>query len=128
LESPCDIKETIKKIKDMGIKVGISIKPNTPAIAVKPYLEDIDLVLVMTVEPGFGGQAFMADMLPKISEIDKMIKESKKDILIQVDGGISKETAPLVYSAGARVLVAGSSIFSKDDYKKAIDDIVSSCK
>lgn len=127
LESPCDIKETIKSIRDMGIKVGISIKPNTPAIAVKPYLDEVDLILVMTVEPGFGGQAFMEDMLPKISEIDKMIKLSGREIYLQVDGGIDKNTAKLVYEMGANVLVAGSSIFRTNDYKKAIADLVNAC-
>lgn len=128
LESPCDIRETVKSIKEMGIKVGISIKPNTPAIAVKPYIDDVDLILVMTVEPGFGGQAFMEDMLPKISEIDKMIKLCGREIYLQVDGGIDKNTAKLVYEMGANVLVAGSSIFRTGDYKKAIKDLVEACK
>lgn len=128
LESPCDIRETVKSIKEMGIKVGISIKPNTPAIAVKPYIDDVDLILVMTVEPGFGGQAFMEDMLPKISEIDKMIKLCGREIYLQVDGGIDKNTAKLVYEMGANVLVAGSSIFRTGDYKKAIKDLVDACK
>lgn len=128
LESPCDIRETIKSIKEMGIKVGISVKPKTPAIAVRPYLDDVDLILVMTVEPGFGGQAFMEDMLPKISEIDKMIKLSGREIYLQVDGGIDKNTAKLVYEMGANVLVAGSSIFRTNDYKKAIADLVGACK
>lgn len=128
LESPCDIRETVKSIKEMGIKVGISIKPNTPAIAVKPYIDDVDLILVMTVEPGFGGQAFMEDMLPKISEIDKMIKLCGREIYLQVDGGIDKNTAKLAYEMGANVLVAGSSIFRTGDYKKAIKDLVEACK
>lgn len=127
VEAPCDVKETISKIKELGLKVGISVKPKTPADAVKPYINDIDLVLVMTVEPGFGGQAFMADMLSKIREIKEMINESGRDVLIEVDGGISPQTADLVYEAGAEVLVAGSSVFRAEDYKKAIDDLINAC-
>ena len=123
LEAPCDIEKTIKKIKELGLKVGISLKPKTPAEAIEPYLKDIDLVLVMTVEPGFGGQKFMADMLPKIKELKKMIDECGKEILIEVDGGIDKNTAPLVKEAGATVLVAGSSVFRSDNYKEAIDNL-----
>ncbi len=123
IEAPCDIEKTISKIKELGLKVGISLKPKTPAESLAPYLKDIDLVLVMTVEPGFGGQKFMADMLPKITELKKMIDESGKDILIEVDGGIDKNTAPLVKDAGATVLVAGSSVFRSNDYKEAIDSL-----
>ena len=123
IEAPCDIEKTIKRIKELGLKVGISLKPKTPAQAIKPYLNDIDLVLVMTVEPGFGGQKFMADMLPKIEEIKKMIDESGSDAVIEVDGGIDKNTAPLVKKAGAGVLVAGSSVFRSNDYKEAIESL-----
>ncbi|MBQ7799363.1 MAG: ribulose-phosphate 3-epimerase [Oscillospiraceae bacterium] len=123
LEAPCDIEKTISKIKELGLKVGISLKPKTPAEALAPYLKDIDLVLVMTVEPGFGGQKFMADMVPKIAELKKMIDKCGKDVLIEVDGGIDKNTAPLVKEAGATVLVAGSSVFRSDDYKEAIDSL-----
>ncbi len=123
LEAPCDIDNTIKKIKELGLKVGISLKPKTPAEAIKPYLNDIDLVLVMTVEPGFGGQKFMADMLPKIEELKKMIDESGSNAVIEVDGGIDKNTAPLVKKAGATVLVAGSSVFRSNDYKEAIESL-----
>ena len=123
LEAPGDIEKTISKIKELGLKVGISLKPKTPAEALAPYLKDIDLVLVMTVEPGFGGQKFMADMVPKIAELKKMIDKCGKDVLIEVDGGIDKNTAPLVKEAGATVLVAGSSVFRSDDYKEAIDSL-----
>ena len=123
LEAPCDIEKTISKIRELGLKVGISLKPKTPAEAIAPYLKDIDLVLVMTVEPGFGGQKFMADMLPKIQKLKKMIDECGKDVLIEVDGGIDKNTAPLVKEAGAAVLVAGSSVFRSSDYKEAIDSL-----
>ena len=124
VEAQSDIKKTIERIKSHNIKAALSIKPNTPVSTLKDYINDIDMVLVMTVEPGFGGQSFMADMIPKIREI----KEMKSDMLIEVDGGISAENAKLVYDAGARVLVAGSAIFNKADYKKAIDDIKGACK
>jgi len=128
IEAPCDAEKTIKKIKELGLKVGISLKPATPASAVEPFLKDIDLVLVMTVEPGFGGQAFMADMVPKIAELKSMIDKCGRDVLIEVDGGISPDNAQLVYSAGAEVLVAGSSVFKAEDYKKAIDELLDACK
>lgn len=114
-KSPFD---TIKKIRDKGKKVGVSIKPGTGVEAIGNIIDKVDMVLVMTVEPGFGGQAFMGDMVDKI----KALKESF-DGYIQVDGGINKETAPLVIQAGAGVLVAGSAVFKQDDYRKAMSEI-----
>ena len=128
VESPCDIKEAINKIKSFGAKVGLSVKPKTPAEAIAPYINDIDLVLVMTVEPGFGGQSYMYDMVPKIEKIKKMVDESGREILIEVDGGISPKTAKSAYDAGAEVLVAGSSVFRADNYSDAISDILESLK
>ena len=101
----------IEKIKKAECKVGISLKPSTPANAIKPYLEMIDMVLIMTVEPGFGGQKFIPSMLNKIEEIRKY--NSKIDI--QVDGGINAKNAKDVVKAGANMLVAGSAIFESDD-------------
>ena len=124
LEAPVDTKETINKIKKLGKKVGISIKPKTPALAVEPYIQDVDLVLVMTVEPGFGGQAFMADMLPKIKEIKAMAEKKNKELYIEVDGGIAPKTAPLVKEVGANVLVAGSSVFNSENYETAIRELM----
>ena len=121
LEAPVDVKKTVDHIKSLGVKAGLSIKPNTPAEALEPFIDDIDLVLVMTVEPGFGGQAFMHDMVPKIAKIKEMAKNHNKEIYIEVDGGISPETAKFVVEAGANVLVAGSAIFKKDNYGKAIE-------
>ena len=120
IEAPVDTKKTIELIKSLGTKVGISLKPNTPAKALEPFIDDIDLVLVMTVEPGFGGQAFMSDMVPKIAQIRDMAKKHNKEIYLEVDGGISPDTAKFVVDAGANVLVAGSAIFKKEDYGKAI--------
>ena len=123
VESDCDIELTIDEIKKLGKSPALSVKPGTPADAVFPYLDKIDMVLVMTVEPGFGGQSFMADMLPKIKAIREECDKRGIDMHIQVDGGISKETAPLVKQAGADVLVAGSAVFSADDTAKAIEEI-----
>jgi len=107
--------ETISKIKKLGRKAGMSIKPKTAISEIAPYLEDLDLVLVMTVEPGFAGQKFMQDMLPKIKELRKIYSGD-----IEVDGGITEKTAKEAIDAGANVLVAGTAVFGKSDYKKAI--------
>lgn len=110
-------------IRSYGAKAAISIKPGTPAEAVFPLLDKCDMVLVMTVEPGYGGQKFMADMLPKIAEIKKEIDKRGLVVDIQVDGGINPENAPSVISAGANILVAGSSVFKSDDRMKAIESL-----
>ena len=112
--------ETIKKIKDSGKKVGISIKPKTPVSAINDYLSDVDMVLVMTVEPGFGGQKFMADMLPTVEELAKIRAEKSLSYLIQVDGGIGADNAKLCTDKGVDVLVAGSSVFGKPDRTAAV--------
>lgn len=106
-----DVKALIRKIHDASLACGISIKPNTPIESVLPYLKDIDLVLVMSVEPGFGGQSFMPSCLDKIASLRKIIDENNYDCLIQVDGGINEETAKLTKDAGVDVLVAGSYLF-----------------
>lgn len=116
LESDDDPMKVIKAIKDEGKACGISIKPKTAPESLIPYLNEIDLVLVMTVEPGFGGQGFMYDMLPKI----KRIKELKKDIAVSVDGGINDETVSLVKKAGADIIVAGSFFFGARDPAEAV--------
>jgi ribulose-phosphate 3-epimerase len=105
---------SLQAIRAMGKKVGVSLNPATPAAAIAHVLDRLDLVLVMTVNPGFGGQAFIKAMLPKISEIREMTRG--RDIDIEVDGGITAETAPLVVKAGANALVAGSAIFKGGDY------------
>lgn len=107
-----DPKATITEFKRLGVKPGVSLKPKTPASAVLPYLKDVHHVLVMTVEPGFGGQSFMADMMPKMREIADYIKTNKLDCKIEVDGGIDLNTAPKAIASGAQVLVAGNAIFN----------------
>lgn len=124
LESDSDPDATIAAIHEKGCKAGISIKPKTPAEAVKPYLVRVDMVLVMTVEPGFGGQKFMTDMMPKVTQIRQWISESGREIDLQVDGGVNAETAKVCVEAGANVLVAGSYLFSKPDYAAAIKTLV----
>ena len=119
-DQPQDILDAISKVRSMGKKVGLSVKPKTPAEVLLPYLSLLDLVLVMTVEPGFGGQSFMADMLPKIADIRKMIDESNPDCELEVDGGVDPLTARLCKNAGANVLVAGSAVFKKTDRREAI--------
>lgn len=124
LESDSDASATIDAIHQKGLKAGIAIKPKTPAEAVKPYLDRVEMVLVMTVEPGFGGQKFMTDMMPKVTEIRHWIEESGRDIDLQVDGGVNGETAKICIQAGANVLVAGSYLFSKPDYAAAIQSLL----
>jgi ribulose-phosphate 3-epimerase len=117
IESESDTAATIEKIKKAGKKVGIALRPKTPASAIIPFLDKIDMALVMTVEPGFGGQKFMVDMMEKISQI----RAAAPDILIQVDGGIDSTTAPTVKQHGANVLVAGTYFFKAEDKTKAVD-------
>lgn len=120
---PQDIAEAIKTIKAEGKLVGLSVKPKTPASTLIPYISELDLVLVMTVEPGFGGQKFMHDQLPKISKIRDMINEQGLSCELEVDGGVDPITAPLVIEAGANVLVAGSAVFGKENRNEAIENI-----
>lgn len=119
-ESRCDLKAVLSEIRSLGLRAGISVKPGTPASAAVPYLELADMILVMTVEPGYGGQGFMADMLPKIREFRSLAPD--KDI--EVDGGINAETAKLVKEAGANVLVAGTYLFRSDDMRAAAESLL----
>ncbi|HCI59362.1 MAG TPA: ribulose-phosphate 3-epimerase [Ruminococcus sp.] len=120
VECDSDIDKTIDKIRSRGVKPGLVIKPNTPASAVFPYIDKIDLVLVMTVEPGFGGQSFMADMLPKVKEIKDECKRRGIDMLIEADGGIGEATIEQAASAGIDVCVAGTAVFKAENAKDAI--------
>lgn len=119
-DQPQDLQVAIDTVKAQGKKVGLSVKPRTPASVLIPYVEQLDLILVMTVEPGFGGQKFMYDMLPKIEEIRSMIDTYNPSCELEVDGGVDVETAPFVKKAGANVLVAGSAVFNKSDRAEAI--------
>lgn len=123
IESESDTEKTIDKIISRGVKPALVIKPKTRAEEVFEYLEKLDMVLVMTVEPGFGGQSFMADMLEKVKIIREKADEINPNLLIQVDGGIIPETAKSCINAGADVLVSGSYIFGASDIKSAIESL-----
>ncbi|MEI3062557.1 MAG: ribulose-phosphate 3-epimerase [Oscillospiraceae bacterium] len=118
-----NIVKAIDIAKSLGKKTGVTLKPRTPAEAVKPYIGMVDLVLIMTVEPGFGGQSFMHDQLPKIAAVRKMLDEAKLPCELEVDGGIDMNTAALAKAAGVNVLVAGSAVFGKSDREAAIKAI-----
>ena len=115
-----NITEAVRRVKACGKHVGLVIKPKTPAEAVLPWLDELDMVLVMTVEPGFGGQKFMAEQLPKVEKLRKWIDERGLRCHLEVDGGVDAATAPLCREAGANVLVAGSYVFKKADRAAAI--------
>jgi ribulose-phosphate 3-epimerase len=119
IETCPEMDKTLKRIHDLGCKAGITLNPDTGADKIEPYLNLIDLVLVMTVQPGFSGQSFMLDMLPKINQIRKSIDKIKPDILLEVDGGINPETIRNAYDQGARVFVAASAIFKHPQGIKA---------
>lgn len=115
------VDETLDAIRALGLKAGISIKPKTDVSAIEPYLAKCDLVLVMSVEPGFGGQSFMPEVLPKVKALARLRTAHGYAYEIEMDGGINAETAPLCIEAGADILVAGSAVLGKEDYKAAID-------
>lgn len=119
VESDDDPSEVIQAIKAAGCTVGMSVKPKTPASALAPYLKDLDLILVMSVEPGFGGQSFMADMMPKVAEFRQMIRDSKRNIHLEIDGGIDRNTVHAAVQAGANMMVAGTSVFRAPDGMEA---------
>ncbi len=124
IESDDDPIETIEEIRKYGCTVGVSVKPKTPASAVAKILDRVDMFLVMTVEPGFGGQSFMRDQVSKVAELSRMLKKAGSKALIEVDGGIDSKTAPEVIRAGASVLVAGTAVFrAPDGPAKAIADL-----
>ena len=123
VEAGSDIDETIDLIHSFGKKACLTIKPKTPADAVFPYLEKLDMVLVMSVEPGFGGQAFMPESLPKITAIREKANELGLQLDIEVDGGINLETAPKAVQAGANVLVTGNVLFSAEDKTKRLQEL-----
>ena len=115
-----DIKQTISKIKSVGKKVGISVKPSTDVEKVYPYLNELDVILIMTVEPGFGGQKFMSSMVEKIKKIKRIINEEKLSTIVEVDGGINEITVKEAKKAGADVCVTGTSVFCLDNYTESI--------
>lgn len=123
VEADHDVAETLKRIKAAGCEAGLALNPATPLEEVIPYLDQIDLLLCMTVVPGFGGQAFMSEVMPKIIEAREYREKHGLSFHIEVDGGLKKETAPAAYEAGANVIVAGSSTFKAEDMKQAVLEI-----
>ncbi|MCH7937902.1 MAG: ribulose-phosphate 3-epimerase [Proteobacteria bacterium] len=118
VEADADLERSLQMIRGLGKKAGVSLKPATPETALEAVIDMVDLILVMTVEPGFGGQSFMADQVEKIRRIKAMIGD--RPIEIEVDGGINADNVKTVTEAGANVVVAGSAVFSGDDYAAAI--------
>ncbi len=120
-EATDNLKRAIGTIKSLGKKAGVSLNPKTPISALMDVINDIDLILIMSVNPGFAGQSFMSEVLPKVTELRKMINDKKLKIDIEIDGGSNFETAPLAVKAGANILVSGTTIFSgslKDNIQK----------
>lgn len=115
LEAAEDPEKVIKAVKEAGMKCGISVKPKTDVKELAPYLKDLDLVLIMSVEPGFGGQSFMADMLPKAEWLKSEKAKNSYEYLIEIDGGINRETAVKAVQNGVEVLVAGTAVFGAKD-------------
>ena len=129
LEACPDIKSVIRIIKEVGVKAGVSIKPNTPVDSLKEILPSLDLVLVMTVEPGFGGQPFIVSSIAKIAHLRAELDRKELKAELEVDGGINAAIAPKVVAAGARVLVAGAAVFNKNQtVKEAIRALRDSLK
>ena len=119
LESDCDLHVELKRIRNMGLKNAIVINPQTPAEALLPYLDEVDEILVMSVHPGYGGQKFIAECLPKVT----WLRERRPSLDIMIDGGGNAETIPLAAKAGANQFVAGSYLFGKTDMRAAVADL-----
>ena len=120
-EATDNLKKAVDAIKSLGKKAGVSLNPKTPISALMNVINELDLILIMSVNPGFAGQSFMSEVLPKVTELRKMINDKKLKIDIEIDGGINFETAPLAVKAGANILVSGTTIFSgslKDNIQK----------
>lgn len=123
VEAGGHLNRTIQQIKDTGVKAGVALNPSTPIETLAWVLEYLDLVVIMSVNPGFGGQKFIPNSLERISALKTMITEKKLSTLIEVDGGVNAKTVAAVAGAGADVLVAGSAVFNSDDYQATIDEL-----
>jgi len=121
VEAEQDLRETLRMIRSLGRKAGLAVNPPTPIEGVYPYLMDIDLLLVMSVNPGFGGQSFIAEVLPKIGMAKAEMERQGCTVPVEIDGGINAETGELAARAGADILAAGTSVFKAADIRKAID-------
>lgn len=123
IEACKHLHRTVQQIHSAGMKAGVAINPATPICLLEDILADIDLVLIMSVNPGFGGQKFITNSLKKIAKLKKMIQETESNALIEVDGGVNKETAPLLVKAGTDVLVSGSYIFKSENPVNTISEL-----
>ena len=125
VEATDHVHRVIQQIKELGIRAGVAINPGTPVSILKAIIEEVDMVLVMSVNPGFGGQKFIPSALCKINEVSEMAKKvGRGDLLIQVDGGVTMDNVTSILQAGANVIVAGSSIFKKNETQKRAADFV----
>ncbi|UPM53071.1 ribulose-phosphate 3-epimerase [Gottfriedia acidiceleris] len=123
VEACTHLHRTIQTIKSFGIKAGVVLNPATPVSTIEQIIDDVDMVLLMTVNPGFGGQKFIQSVVPKIKQVANLIKERNLSVEIEIDGGVDEHTAKICIEAGATVLVAGSAIYNKEDRKEAIAKI-----
>ena len=123
VESCRHLHRTIHLIKSLGVKAGVVLNPATPVNTIQHVIKDVDMVLLMSVNPGFGGQSFIDEVLPKIREVKSLAEQHNPELEIEIDGGVNEETAKLCIEAGANVLVAGSAIYNKADRKAAIEAI-----
>lgn len=123
IEAVPDPTRAAKRVRDAGLEFGLVINPSTPFTGVAPFLELVDLLLIMSVEPGFGGQSFMEEVLPKVEAAREWVESNDLAVDIQIDGGITSETAPLARTAGANVFVAGTAIFGSHDPAEAINEL-----
>ncbi len=127
VETCTHLHRTLQRIKSRGIKAGVVLNPHTPVSTIEHVIGFVDMVLLMTVNPGFGGQSFIPAVLPKIEQVAKIIKEKDLEVEIEVDGGVTPKTAKLCIDAGATVLVAGSAIYNQEDRKQAITELRNEC-
>ncbi|MDD2583520.1 MAG: ribulose-phosphate 3-epimerase [Bacteroidales bacterium] len=122
-EACTHLHRTIQKIKSLGMKAGVALNPHTPVETLTDILSETDFILIMSVNPGFGGQSFIENSYSKIKRLKKMIEQRSLNTLIEVDGGVNKENAPLLFKSGANILVAGNSVFASSDPAKAITQL-----
>lgn len=122
-EACTHLHRTIQKIKSLGMKAGVALNPHTPVETLTDILSETDFILIMSVNPGFGGQSFIENSYSKIKRLKKMIEQRSLNTLIEVDGGVNKENAPLLFKSGADILVAGNSVFASSDPAKAITQL-----
>ena len=127
-EACSDIEATLKAIKESGAKAGLSIKPKTDPETIRPYLPLCDMVLIMTVEPGFGGQSFIFEAVENIKKVKAMLNDASLSIPIEVDGGITVDTIGIAAKAGAEIFVAGSAVYKKPDIAQAVADLLKACE